>query len=403
LRRDVRALGVDLNLGRLAIDALELAVLLIVPDYPDDPDHGAGSAPGAGLVVVDLPEIDWVRSLSHARTLNFPWDVEGALRSFRELLSERVNLDELGTSDPELALAAQILALVWHHYVGSARRREAGSDPLRAIKTELRRKSGRLARSDVVESYLRLLERGADDLHATSFVQVFVVGQDPEVVWPLTTRLRHLGYQVVPIAELAEAERMCRRQAPTAVFVHDASLTVAAGCREAFCGTECVFLYAVTTQSDPSQVLNLFDAGFDDVFSLPRDIDIVAARLRQAVKGIAGTGTAAPAAPGSFQATFAALAFTDLLQALSQSQKSVCIRLARSNGETAVIHLDHGRLAHAKGDNLQGAEAIYRVIAWGDDGHYSVESATEFPTVNVSQPLESLLMEGCRLLDESLV
>ena len=402
LRREVRALGTDVELGRLAIDALELAVLLITPDCRASAGH-----PGDGVIMIGLPNIDWELSLSHAESLNFPWDVAGALRAFRELLSESVNLDEFNANEPEMALAAQVLALVWHHHEGIARRRGAAGDHLRIIRTELRRKSGRLARSEVIEAYLRLIERTAEDLHAPAFHQVFVVGDDSPVPRQLTTRLRHLGYQAMAIADVTEAETMCQRQAPTAIFIHDKSLPrTIADCRAAFCSQSRVFLYAVTAHSDPSQVLNLFDAGFDDVFSLPRDIDIVAARLRQAIKDVANSdpmAPAAPAAPGSFQATFGVLAFTDLMQALSQSRKSVRIRLARGNGEAAVVHLEQGRLVHAACDDLQGEEAVHRLVAWEDDGQYAVEPAADFPAANVSLPLDSVLMEGCRLLDESKV
>ena len=138
-------------------------------------------------------------------------------------------------------------------------------------------------------------------------------------------------------------------------------------------------LYAVTTESDPSQVLNLFDVGFDDVFSLPRDIDIVAARLRKAIQDVPETEAPRPRNRDASRPRLPPLAFTDLLQALSQSQKSVCIRLTRSNGEQAVIHLQNGNLVHGISGKLKGSDAIYRVIAWEEDGEYSVEPAEEFP------------------------
>lgn len=135
---------------------------------------------------------------------------------------------------------------------------------------------------------------------------------------------------------------------------------------------------------------------------MPRDTDLVAARLRKALRVTAADGSgAAPARPGSFQATFTAFAFTDLMQTLSQSLKSVRITLTRPDGEGAVIHLDRGQLTHAESGPLRGAEAVYRVIAWEDDGSFAVEPVSDFPEPNIGLPLESILMEGCRLLDES--
>jgi hypothetical protein len=49
-----------------------------------------------------------------------------------------------------------------------------------------------------------------------------------------------------------------------------------------------------------------------------------------------------------------------------------------------------------------GVEAIYRAIAW-DSGTWAIEQIdeSELPEPNVHQSNEAILMEGCRLLDES--
>lgn len=398
LRKDVRALAADQELGRLALDGLELAVLLIVPVH----DQGLDDLIDA-VATGDSCGIDWAQTLGHAQALDFPWQVENALKSFKELMSERVALDEFARGDRELELAAQILALVWHRHQDLGHLQIAPADRPQYIKTGLRKKSGRLARSEIIEAYLQLIERNREDLDANSDHQVFVVGKEAPFLTQFATRLRHRGYRPVRLVELTEAKQMCDRQPPTAVFVHDASFPEEiAACRQLFQTTGQMRLYALTTENDPSQVLNLFDVGFDDVFSLPRDIDIVSARLRKAIQAVPETGPS-PSSPGRFQATFAALAFTDLLQALSQSQKSVCIRLTRSSGEQAVIHLQQGNLVHGVSGKLKGPDAVYRVIAWEEDGEYSVEPVEEFPEPNISLPLESILMEGCRILDESRV
>lgn len=398
LRRDVRDLAAKLDLGRLASDGLELATLLIVPMH----DQGLDDLLDA-VASGDSCGIDWPQTLGHAQALAFPWSIESALQGFRDLLSERVSLDEFAGGDRELELAAQILAIVWHHHQDLGSLQLVTVDRPQYIKSELRKKSGRLARSEIIEAYVRLIESNSDELDATANHQLFVVGKESPPLTQFATRLRHRGYRPVRIVDLAEAKLMCERQSPTAVFIHDASFPEEmAACRQLFHEPAGLKLYAVTTENDPSRVLNLFDAGFDDVFSLPRDIDIVAVRLRKAIQDVSDTETT-PSQPGRFQATFSALGFTDLLQALSQSQKSVCIRLTRSNGEQAVIHLENGDLVHGICGKLKGSDAIYRVIIWEEDGEYSVEPAEEFPEPNIAMPLESILMEGCRILDESRV
>jgi hypothetical protein len=155
-------------------------------------------------------------------------------------------------------------------------------------------------------------------------------------------------------------------------------------------------LYAITMDHDPSQMLNLFDAGFDDVFTFPHNMDIIAARLRKTA-----SKPQKQTRPGGFQAAFSAFSFTDLLQGLSQGLKSVKVELSRSNGTKAVIYLNRGQLEHASCGQLRGPEAIYEVITWLDDGEFVVEPTEKFPEENIQMSLESVLMEGCRILDES--
>lgn len=391
LRRDAGALARSLGMTRLAGDALELACLLLVPREAGSVDEEQ-DAP---------PTIDWSRTLEQARTLRFPWRIPDALQACHELQNERVNLEEFCSRDGEVALAAQILAVVWHHRV-QLEPRAGGGDYALAMRTELRDRSGRLARSEVVESYLGLLERSAEDLNAAAYHQLMVVGGDHPVLRQFTTRLQHLGYHPVHVQDLQEARAMCERRSPSAVLVHDASFPHDILLAPQVMRTESRMLqYALTEDDDPSRVLNLLDAGFDDVFSLPHDLDLIAARLRKSLRGTdASAGDGSP--DGSFGASFTALPFTDLLQTLSQSQRSVRIRVSRNTGEEAVIHLKQGCLTHAACERISGPEAIYAVVAWENDGEFEVEPVEEFPAPNIEIPLESVLMEGCRLLDELL-
>lgn len=396
LRRDARGLGAAAGLDRLALDALEAAVLLLTPAAPPAADVTA-------LLADDGTGIDWSRTLADAAALAFPWPLEPALAAMRQLLSERVNLDEFGRHDPELALAAQVLALVWHHHQRATGPVAGDGRRVLASRAALRARGGQLARAELVERYVALLERSEDDLVAAGH-QLLLVGPADRASRQLAARLGHLGYRVHALADGDEAAALCERQPPAAVLVYDTGGTrdltaFAARLR----GGARLLVCAVTTLADPAHVLNLFDAGFDDVFALPRDLELIPARLRKALRAADQAPPPPAARPGCFQAAFTAFAFTDLMQTLSQSLKTVRIDLTRGDGETAVVYLDRGQLTHAACGRLQGGEAVYRIIAWEDDGHFAVEPVTEFPEPNIGLPLESILMEGCRLLDESRI
>ncbi|MDH3216274.1 MAG: DUF4388 domain-containing protein [Candidatus Krumholzibacteria bacterium] len=107
--------------------------------------------------------------------------------------------------------------------------------------------------------------------------------------------------------------------------------------------------------------------------------------------------------PLAFRASFRAFSLIDLLQALGQSSKTVRIDLTRSTGEAAEIYMRRGQIVHAVCGSQVGAEAVYRVISWGDDGRFSVEPTEHLPADNIFEANEAILMESCRLLDESQV
>ncbi len=392
---DIRILARTLEMNRLTIDALQLAALLIVPTKNNVASKNFISTPED-----DFGGIDWNRTLEQAKFIQFPWPIDDVIRAFREILSERVNLKEFSARDPELALAAQIMAIVWYQFYGVSREPIYSESYALTVKTELRKKSGLLAKSEVIEAYLRSIERSSENLRATAYYQLFIVGKSDHNLIKFATRLRHLGYHPIQIKSLEEAARMSERQPPTAIFIHEPSFQ-----KEILLSTSLfkkkasVSLYAITMENDPSKTLNLFDAGFDDVFSFPHNMDIVAARLRKTTKE--AEQPRQPSQPGSFHAAFAAFSFTDLLQGLSQGLKSVRVDLVRSSGKKATIFLNRGQLEHAACDDLRGPEAIYEVITWLDDGEFVVEPAEEFPEQNIAMPLESVLMEGCRILDES--
>lgn len=46
-------------------------------------------------------------------------------------------------------------------------------------------------------------------------------------------------------------------------------------------------------------------------------------------------------------------------------------------------------------------DAVYDVLAWEDDGEFSVHQVSVVPEQNIDESVESLLMEGVRILDES--
>ena len=62
--------------------------------------------------------------------------------------------------------------------------------------------------------------------------------------------------------------------------------------------------------------------------------------------------------------------------------------------------MDNGRPVFAQCGDLTGADAIYHIITWQDDGSFVVEPEDHFQETNITVSIEATLMEGCRLFDE---
>jgi len=217
----------------------------------------------------------------------------------------------------------------------------------------------------------------------------------------MARRFARLGVSMERVARTTDARLACERTPATAVVVDFTSLGMEAAHASVLLRLlPDLRLYAYIDMNDPSVTLDLIDAGFDDVITSPRDLDVLAARINREARRTRTADSPAGSAPG-FRGTFAALSFVDLVQSLSQSRKSVRIDLDRGDGEPGVVFLEGGLLVHARAGSIQGVDAVYQFIFWGDEGRFAVEPVTSFPKRNVSLPTEAVLMEGCRLYDES--
>ena len=90
----------------------------------------------------------------------------------------------------------------------------------------------------------------------------------------------------------------------------------------------------------------------------------------------------------------------DLLQMMGPSRKTARISIT-GHGRQLTIFLDSGNIVYAECDGKTGPEAVYQGLSW-NCGIWSVDPIAEgdLPEPNNDLPNESILLEGCRLLDE---
>jgi len=392
---DIHNLARNFGIQRLATDGLQVASYLLVPAAP--------TAAPKKTTKNTLSLVDFDKSVEHAKSLLFPWDVEGVLRVFQEYLSGTRDPNKIEESISEVSLAAQLLAIVWYRRVAFSNVTGSTEEAIAKIRNGLRKQAGKLASLEVVEAYINMFDRNSENPETGSFNQILIVGRRGSLTKSFQERLSASGFSAFTVYDLAEAHRLCERQAPAAVLIHSESFPDEIDrASRLFKLNPAVLLYAITKTNSPSVVLDLLDGGFDDVFSKPYDFDIIAARISKSIRGLSQK-TRSSEKPSGFSANFKAFAFIDLMQTLGQSLKTVHVSLHSSAGENADLYLRKGKLVHAECGKLAGVEAIYHVIAWGDNGGFSVEPEEQFPPDNIFESNESILMEGCRLLDESMI
>jgi DNA-binding response OmpR family regulator len=386
IARDVAEMCRTFGLRRVASDGTQLAAWLLIPPV-------AGTA---------APFRDLARSITTARTLNFPWRIDAMLERMRSFYAGQNHPAALGTQSGEVDMAAQILGLAWYRHavipasvVGPVTEADEANS-----RHRLRSVAGRLASIEVVEAYIRVLESSGHTAEAAKRQLVVVVTSNEDVARDVSASFGRLGLRVAHKRSMADARPYCEQMPPSAVMVDFAALGMEATRLSVVLRLiPGLLMYALVDAADPSLTLDLIDMGFDDVLAPPHDFGIISARITRSVRQ-AKRSTSRDMHSG-FRGAFTALSFVDLLQSLAQSRKSVRVELTRTDGEAAMVHLNEGRLMHARAGELHGVDAVYRVITWGDDGIFMVTPVETFPAANITDPVERVLMEGCRRYDES--
>ena len=105
--------------------------------------------------------------------------------------------------------------------------------------------------------------------------------------------------------------------------------------------------------------------------------------------------------PGIIQGRLEEMSMTDLLQSLEMGQKS-CRLVVRKADEQGEMYFANGQCRDAKIGNVEGDDAVYRVILW-TDGDFEIDfnAANESNRTTTTRTTTGLLMEAMRLMDES--
>jgi len=88
----------------------------------------------------------------------------------------------------------------------------------------------------------------------------------------------------------------------------------------------------------------------------------------------------------------------DILQMCCLSRRSGRLQISKGV-ESGIIFLADGNMTHAVAGDLEGEEAVYKIISW-DFGQFSFEEGLEPDRQTIASAWEHVIMEGVRLRDE---
>lgn len=99
-----------------------------------------------------------------------------------------------------------------------------------------------------------------------------------------------------------------------------------------------------------------------------------------------------------FKGTVAGVGLTDVIQIKALSGLNSALRV-KDGDQQGIIYFENGRIVHAICDDLEGEEAFYQIMEF-TGGLLDSISVTNLPAHTIKSPVEALLMEGVRRLDE---
>ncbi len=112
-----------------------------------------------------------------------------------------------------------------------------------------------------------------------------------------------------------------------------------------------------------------------------------------------GRGDALPPMPQQgFAGVVNTIQLTDLIQLICLSRGDILIRIMSPLGEGAV-HIRRGQVCHAEAGTSRGEKAFFELLHW-KNGRFETLALTGEPVTTISKPLEHLIVESMRQLDE---
>ncbi len=281
-----------------------------------------------------------------------------------------------------------------------------------AIKAKYKTLVGFRLLETVVKAFISLMqEEVINSPESTRIGQIMIYSDQPDQTMALDHRLRSERFRTIVAKSLDSFYLLYNRSKPDILVMY-----LSGGPREIIALINEIIANGVDIKKNPTVLMvdnvaipsltSLCERGIEDVIDREASFDFVLLKINK----ILTQWEIMSAVPREDElkrlgshGSLSDLNLIDLLQALGPSQRStkIIVTPSGSSKDQLEIFLDQGNIIFAQLGNLQGPEAIYAGMTWGS-GNWTIEPIERKDLMQSNNDLsnESILMEGCRLIDE---
>ncbi len=285
-------------------------------------------------------------------------------------------------------------------------------DKFDSIKTKIQELSGDLFLIEVADAFIDMIkDEIMSETQESQFNQIMIYYAKEEKFSKLEDRLKIEKFRIVSTDSSTSMIELYKRSKPDFIVLYlDCSADETKNHVTKLETLGLNFKDTPTFILAPGESISLLSAlftfGIEDIITIDGSIEFLLAKTRKIQIELENESNDIDRAEisGSTSGSLADIDIIDLIQMMGSSTRTAKLTVFKDeNIETVLlIYFDKGKITFASFEDKQGAEAVYHAIGW-KEGSWQIESVeiSELPPPNNELPNESILMEGCRLLDET--
>lgn len=285
-------------------------------------------------------------------------------------------------------------------------------DKFDLIQTKIKDLTGDLFLEEVAHSFIEMIkDEIMSDTQESQYSQTMIFYTNEEIVTKLEDRLKLEHFRILTTDSSSSMIELYKRSKPDFILLcldcsvdeiknHVTKLdTLGLNFKDTT-----TFILAQTDSA--AQLSSLFTLGIEDIISLDGNLEFLIAKMKK-IQSEFETNSKDKDIPELTKNTHGLLAdidIIDLIQMMGGSNRTAKLTVLEDSDTDSelLIYFGNGKITYASFQEKNGADAVYHSIGW-KQGSWQIETIniSELPTPNNELPNESILMEGCRLLDET--